>query len=167
MLKYTRNEWRRCNPVGNCLQVRDYPLWGPLYWKPCLAIKQSKSIFSTRFECSFHIFSTLSECSFYIFSTRFECSFTSKISSFIEPGIGDKDCFIRKSRNYTQNEWRRCKTTLETSVETLETSVKTLKTSVKTPKTSVKTLKTSVKTKLNIRKDPNEKNVQNRFTKSK
>ncbi len=33
------------------------------------------SIFSTRFECSFHNFRTRFECSFYIFSTRFECSF--------------------------------------------------------------------------------------------
>ncbi len=102
--KYTQNEWRTYVRKVNSQSEANFDT---LYAFMTSRSRCNQNIFSTRFECIFGIFSTRFECIFGIFSTRFECSF----SFFV---VIDAE---KRSKNYTQNEWRRSKTTLETSGE--------------------------------------------------
>jgi hypothetical protein len=60
------------------------------------------TIFSTRFECSFHIFPTRFECSFHLFSTRFECSFPGQ---WVDDRIHGQGVSIFASGNRYEGQW--------------------------------------------------------------
>ncbi len=144
MQKYTRDGWRRCKNTletsGKDVKKGLIEYADPHDCENLRKILHGKKMdgCSKRMKVNSHLLHSF-RVYFHIFSTRFECNFTSsqlfssvvfrsrtilnmrvtlsqgRFAPTLPVKIHSKG--VEKMQKYTQNEWRRCKTTLETSGE--------------------------------------------------